>query len=80
MKIIDVLDFYYSKYGKLNLHIRMDGGLPGKSHDFTKEEAYDFIAGYENENVVEISFQTHYIFKGDITKPLEIPHLFIQYN
>lgn len=80
MKIYDVLDFYYSKYDKLHLWIRMNGGIPGRYHDFTKKEALDFIAGYEYENVIRIDFQTHYFFKGDATEPLEIPSLFIVYN
>lgn len=80
MKIYDVLDFYYGKYDKLSLRIRLSGGISGYYHDFTKKEAHDFIAGYGYENVVEVKFQTHYIFKGDATEPLEIPMLYILYN
>lgn len=80
MKIIDVIDFYYAIYNVLNLKVEMSDGIPGKYHIFTKVEAMAFLNGYENAEVVAISFQTYYTFKQTTTQKMENPTLYIMYK
>ena len=80
MSIINVINFYYSLYPVISLHVKMSGGIEGRYHEFTKAEALDFLAGYENEEVVNVDFATHFTFKGNATNKMPIPMLYILYK
>lgn len=80
MKIIDILNFYYNLFPIISLHVHMDGGINGKYHFFTKDEALDFLQGYTEEEAIEANFQTHTFFRGKADTKLEIPELYIVYK
>lgn len=80
MNIITAINFYYSMFPLINLCVEMSGGINGKYRELTKEAALDFLAGYENEEVVQIMFQTHYTFEREVTRKLDIPLLYIMYK
>ena len=80
MKIIEVINFYYSLFPLISLCVEMSGGINGRYRDMTKKEALDFLAGYENEEVTAINFSTYYRFDGRATRKLEIPVLYIMYK
>lgn len=79
MKIINAINFYYGLFPIISLCVEMNKGITGRYHDFTKEQALDFLNGYEDEKVIEIKFQTHSIFKGQATTELTYPMLYIKY-
>ena len=80
MKIIDIIDFYYSHYDIIDIKIEKDNGLSGKYHAFTKNEAIEFLSGYEHEIAANIIFETCYTFMNGITKVMDIPKLYILYK
>lgn len=80
MKIIDVLNFYYNLFPVIRLCVHMDGGINGKYHNFTKDEALKFLWGYTEEEAIEVDFKTYYFFCGKAEKKLEIPSLYIVYK
>lgn len=80
MKIIDVLNFYYNLFPIIHLCVQMDGGVNGKYHSFTKDEALNFLQGYTEEEVRKADFQTHDFFRGKADTKLEIPNLYIIYK
>ena len=80
MKIIDVLNFYYNLFPTIHLCIHMDGGINGKYHDFTKDEALEFLWGYTEEEVIRADFQTWSFYLGKTSRKLEIPNLYIVYK
>ena len=80
MRIVDVINFFYSKYEKLDLTIEYNNGIRGRNTIMTFDEALESIAGYENEPVDDIGFETHYHFCGKITREKEVPSLYIMYH
>lgn len=80
MKIIDILNFYYNLFPVIHLCIHMDGGINGKYHIFTKDEAFNFLQGYTEEEVIKVNFQTYNFFLGKADVKLEVPNLYIVYK
>lgn len=82
MKLINVINFYFKFYQKLNIKICMVNGCEGKYHIFTKE-TFDnsFYKHWINEEVIDINFQTYYTsYDRDnkmILSPCEKPILYI---
>jgi hypothetical protein len=63
MTIKNVIDFYFNQYETINLCVEMFSGIKGKYHTIAKSEAYDFLAGFLDESVIAVTFQTHYYNK-----------------
>ena len=80
MKVIDVINFYYANHEVIKIKVEADGGIEGSYHKFTKQEAYNFLDGFYDEEAVEIIFQTHSTYWGKISRKLEIPLLYIFYK
>ena len=80
MKIIDILNFYYNLFPVIRLCIHMDGGINGRYHDFTKDEALNFLWGYTEEEVIRADFRTYNFYLGKSDEKLEIPMLYIVYK
>lgn len=80
MKIIDILNFYYNLFPVIHLCVRMDGGIDGRYHDFTKAEALEFLWGYTEEEVIKMHFQTYSFYLGNSTHELETPSLYMVYK
>ena len=85
MTIKEVVDFYLANVEKVNFRIQLIGGIKGKYHILTKNEVYDFINGYEEEEIVSVIFQDHSIhtnMRNEVAeiRKMEIPHLYIEYK
>lgn len=80
MKIIDILNFYYNLFPVIRLYVHMDGGINGQYHDFTKDEALEFLCGYTEEEVIKTNFQTYNFFLGKSNEKLKNPMLYIVYK
>ena len=80
MKIIEVLEFYYSKYSVINVKIEMSGGIKGKTESMAKKEAFQSVDGYEDQKAVKVIFETYYTFNGEAVEKIKIPFLYIMYN
>lgn len=80
MDIITTINFYYSLFPLISLCVEMSGGISGKYRELTKEAALNFLAGYENEEVIQTIFQTCYTFGREVVKELDIPLLYIMYK
>lgn len=81
MTIKNVIDFYFNQYETINLCVEMFSGIKGKCHTVTKSEAYDFLAGFLDESVIAVNFQTHYYNKtAYYIKKCDNPILHILYK
>lgn len=80
MKIIDVINFYYTNHEVIKVKVEANEGIEGSYHKLTKQEAYDFLDGFYDEEAAEIIFQTHSTYCGKISRELEVPFLYILYK
>ena len=80
MKIIDVINFYYTSHEVIKVKVQANEGIKGNYHKFTKLEAYEFLEGFYDEEAVVIIFQTHSDYCGKISDELEVPLLYILYK
>lgn len=84
MTIKEVVDFYLADVEKVEFRIEMDGGMKGRDYILTKNEVYDFITGYENEEVVCTEFSTHYFSHRnsgpEVSRKKDVPSMYILYK
>ena len=83
MTIKEVYEFYFNKYEILKVKTEMVEGIKGKEFVFTLEQYKEFISAWEDAEVVETIFQTHYTsyYNGTTeARPMEIPMLCILYK
>ena len=45
MTLKDILNFYFSQYDTINLHVKMINGLEGKSHIVTRNDINFMYSG-----------------------------------
>ena len=78
MTILDVANFYFNKYDKLEIVIEKWKGITTKKHLFTKESFAKITQGWWDKEVISVSFQTHYTntFTKEIEK-CEYPYLYM---
>ena len=77
MKLIDIIDFYYASYSKINLTVEINHGIKGTAHLFSKEEALAFLLGWKNDEIANIIFQTCYTTSREIISQTSYPLLYI---
>lgn len=80
MTIIDIINFYYSKYQFIFLKVEKAEGVEGKLNLFTKSEAADFLSDFEQSIAVKISFETHFTFNRKTVEKMMFPRLYIMYE
>lgn len=80
MKIKDVYEFYFKNYNKIEITIEMIGGIRGKSKIYNYEDFKNFISPWDNEEVIQTSFERHYTYKKAIKELRDEPFLYILYK
>ena len=78
MTIKNVVDFYFNNYDALEINIEKWNGLEGKSYLLTKKSFYETLSGWLNEEVISVSFETHFTnYSTKEIKECKHPHLYI---
>lgn len=88
MTVKSVTDFYFEQFEKIEIRIEMSGGIEarGRVPIYTKEEWEKFIEGFEDNEVVEVIFSSHYTHCGEwgqamiAEEKMAVPHMFILYK
>lgn len=71
MTLKDVLNFYFSQYDTIDLHVKMINGLEGKSHIVTRNDINFMYSGWGDCEVVSFGGQTYYTSLNQLGQKME---------